>query len=113
MDGKADQWTEEINSAVLRTLFGSFDVEVSEDAYKLSFAKELLEVAKLKEFKHEMNSLARKVVLFRDLSKTDITPGTVCVCEVYLECKYNEGEIEIEEKVLFYFHNHNNDSILR
>lgn len=96
----------------MKILFGFFDVEVLEDVYKLLFVKEFFEVVKLKEFKYEMNLLVCKVVFFWDFFKIDIILGIVCVCEVYLECKYNEGEIEIEEKVLFYFYNYNNDSIL-
>lgn len=111
MDRKADQWTEEVNSADVRTLFGSFDVDVPDDASNFSFAKGLLQASKLKEFKPQMNSLASEVVLFRNLSKKDNIPGTVYVFEVDLVMKLNknnEVKVTIKEKVNF-FDNHRKD----
>uniref|UniRef100_A0A8W8NZR8 Peptidase S1 domain-containing protein n=1 Tax=Magallana gigas TaxID=29159 RepID=A0A8W8NZR8_MAGGI len=101
MDRRVDQWTEEVNAADVKTLFGSFDVDVPDDASNLSFAKGLLEASKLKEFKREMNSLASEVVLFRNLSQKDNIPGTVYVFEVDLVMKLNknnEVKVTIKEK---------------
>lgn len=99
MDGNADKWLERVTSADVQRLFGSFNVNVPDDASDLSFAKGLLEASKLTQFKIEMHMLANEVKIFRNLSQEDNIPGTVYVYEVNLEYKYSEGKITIVEKV--------------
>lgn len=93
----ASNWTENLESKELKTLFGVFNIDVPQDHSNLSFAKGFLKAAKLTEFVEEIRSLASKLVLCKTLKDGD-KPGTVYVFEVIVKSEGNQ--LLIEEKVM-------------
>lgn len=90
----ASNWTENLESEELKTLFGVFNIDVPQDHSKLSFAKGFLKAAKLTEFVEEIRSLARRVVLFKTLKDGDKKPGTVYVYEIFVKSEGNQLLLE-------------------
>lgn len=94
----ASNWTENLESEELKTLFGVFNIDVPQDHSNLSFSKGFLKAAKLTEFVEEIRSLASKLVLCKTLKDGDKKPGTVYVYEVNVKIEGNQ--LLIEEKVM-------------
>lgn len=86
----ARDWTENLESEELNTLFGVFNIYLPQDRSKLSFAKGFLKAAKLTEFVEEIRSLARRVVLFKTLKDGDKKPGTVYLYEIIVKREGNQ-----------------------
>lgn len=84
-----DRWPEEVESSKLRILLESFNVEIPTYP-KESMAKPLLEGSLLTECVEEVRSLARKLVLCKEIEEKQEKPGTVCVFEVVVKTEDND-----------------------
>lgn len=85
-----------MESPKLRILLESLNVIIPTYP-KESIAKALLEESMLTECVDEVRTLARKLVLCKDIEEKQEKPGTVCVFEVVV--KTEDNEVVIYEKV--------------
>lgn len=95
-----DAWTENVNFENLSKLFESFKIVISEDPFKMSFTRTLLDTTKLDEFVSEIRLLARRIVLCKHIKDKDKVLGTVYVYKVAV--KHKENQMIIEEMVSKY-----------
>lgn len=89
---------QDVNSPDLEILVGTFSVDIPTNPERLSFAGKFLGALEVTRFVNEVRSLARSVVLFKNLSCKIQTPGTVYVYEVIV--KNVDNQVFIEEKVM-------------
>lgn len=88
-----DTWTEDLDSKELKILLESFDIVVQN---YLEATRAHLKGSELTKCVEEVKSLAKNIVLCKDLKGKNKKPGTVCVFEVIV--KDVDDQLFIDEK---------------